>query len=93
MRFAGTWTRYSNSAIAQLTSAAISQGCDFVFFKCPYYAKVIKTFEIVSRTMAVSILDMGANIARLPALSTRLFEWENSARSKNPFFRFGACLI
>lgn len=45
MRLAGTCKRYSNKAIPQLAKAAIYQGEVDRFFRCPYQAKVMKTFE------------------------------------------------
>src|SRR6185369_3007948 len=44
-RFAGTWSRYSNSAMPQLANAAMYQGFELKFFRCPYHAKVMKTFD------------------------------------------------
>jgi hypothetical protein len=38
MRFAGTWSRYSNSAIPQLTSAATHQGRFARVRRWPYQA-------------------------------------------------------
>src|SRR4051812_43779518 len=46
MRFAGTCTRYSNSAMPQLASAAITHGFDAMFLRWAYHANVMKTFEI-----------------------------------------------
>jgi len=42
IRFAGTWSKYSNKAIPQLTNTATIQGLWEKFFKCPYQANVIK---------------------------------------------------
>ncbi len=50
MRFAGTCSRYSNSAMPHDTSAATHHGLPARFFKCPYHAKVMKRFESVSST-------------------------------------------
>jgi hypothetical protein len=36
---------YSNSALPQLINAATTHGRSARFFKCPYQAKVMKTFE------------------------------------------------
>jgi hypothetical protein len=49
MRFAGTCTRYSNSAMPQLTSAAMTQGLAAMFLRCAYHANVMNTFEMISR--------------------------------------------
>src|SRR5690606_23006341 len=54
MRLAGTCSRYSNSAIPQLASAAMNHGRPDRSFRCAYYAKVMKTFESVSSTMAMT---------------------------------------
>ena len=45
MRFAGTIKQYSRRAMLQLARIAIHRG-EFRYFKWPYQAKVIKTFEI-----------------------------------------------
>src|SRR5688572_27047141 len=48
MRLAGTWTRYSSSAIPQETSAAIHHGLSLRCFRWAYHAKVMKTLAIAS---------------------------------------------
>src|SRR3954467_2008818 len=48
MRLAGTWSRYSNSAMPQLASAAMNQGFEERFFRCAYQANVMKTFDRTS---------------------------------------------
>src|SRR5674476_1006625 len=48
MRLAGTWSRYSNSAMPQLTSAATYQGELARFFRCPYHAKVMNRLDTAS---------------------------------------------
>jgi hypothetical protein len=47
MRFAGTWKQYSTKAIPQLTRITIHKG-ESLYLRCPYQAKVMKMFEIVS---------------------------------------------
>src|SRR5580658_462394 len=54
MRFAGTCSRYSNRAMPQLTSAATTHGRVFNSFRCPYQAKVMKTFDRHSSTTVCS---------------------------------------
>src|SRR6201988_2267749 len=49
MRFAGTISRYSKSAMPQLASAAIHQGLAESSFRCAYQAKVMNTLEATSR--------------------------------------------
>src|SRR5688500_5617804 len=49
IRFAGTWSRYSKSAIPQLTSAATSHARPLRFRRCAYHANVMKTFEQTRR--------------------------------------------
>src|SRR5204862_1107497 len=49
MRFAGTWSRYSNSAIPQLTRAATYHGRSLRFLRWAYQANVMKTLERASR--------------------------------------------
>src|SRR5690348_14359650 len=48
MRLAGTCSRYSNSAIPQLTSAATYHGLPDRLRKCAYHAKVMNTFDAMS---------------------------------------------
>src|SRR2546428_13302680 len=78
MRLAGTWTRYSNSAIPQLTSAATIHGRWLRCLRCAYHAKVMKTFEITSRVMvfdghAVALGGGELSAARAAALGRRAF--------------------
>src|ERR1700676_5555710 len=54
MRFAGTCSRYSNSAIPQLTVAAIHHGLDCMLRRCPYQANVMNRLEPMRRIAAVS---------------------------------------
>jgi hypothetical protein len=62
MRFAGTWKQYSKNAIPQLARITF-QRLSLRYFKWPYHATVMKTFEIVSKTMVRIIFLMlsGAN--------------------------------
>src|SRR5580693_4074783 len=50
MRFAGTWKMYSNNAIPQLARITIQSGWS-LNFKCPYQARFMNVFEMVSRMM------------------------------------------
>src|ERR1700682_4130636 len=54
MRFAGTCSRYSNSAIPQLTVAAIHHGLDCMVRRCPYQANVMSRLEPMRRIAALS---------------------------------------
>src|SRR6266404_8960337 len=54
MRFAGTCSRYSNSAIPQLTVAAIHHLLDCMLRRCPYQAKVMNKLEPMRRIAALS---------------------------------------
>src|SRR4051812_44635460 len=45
MRLAGTCSRYSKSAMPQLTSAAIHHGLSDRFLRCAYQANVMNTFD------------------------------------------------
>src|SRR2546425_13204881 len=58
MRFAGTWSRYSNSAIPQLTSAATIQGRWLKCRRWAYQAKVMKMLDRTSRTTVLAITGM-----------------------------------
>jgi hypothetical protein len=49
---AGTWKQYSKKAISQLIKMASHNG-EFLYFKWPYQAMVIKIFEIVNKMMVV----------------------------------------
>src|SRR5215213_7181235 len=51
MRLAGTWSRYSNSAMPQLANAATYHGRSLRFFRCAYQANVMKTLERTSSTV------------------------------------------
>lgn len=44
MRFAGTIKQYSKNAIDQLARMTLGSGAP-LNFRCPYQAKVMKTFE------------------------------------------------
>src|SRR5687767_1235581 len=55
MRLAGTCSRYSNSAMPQLTSAATYQAFPLRFLRWAYHANVMKTFEATSSRIAVGI--------------------------------------
>src|SRR5215204_5943007 len=57
MRFAGTCSRYSNSAIPQLTMAATYHGRALRFRRCAYHANVMKTFEQMRRTVVRTMVD------------------------------------
>src|ERR1700682_5499691 len=48
IRFAGTCSRYSNSAMPQLTSAAIHHGFDDSSLRWAYQANVMKKFDATS---------------------------------------------
>src|SRR5512132_895267 len=62
MRFAGTWRRYSKSAMPQLASAASHHGFDERLRKWAYQANVMKTFEAVNSSAEVT--SVGAWIKR-----------------------------
>ncbi len=59
MRFAGTISIYSKSAMPQLASAATYHFLSDRFFKCEYQANVIKTFEQISSNVVWSITGIG----------------------------------
>src|SRR5215213_10492397 len=62
MRFAGTWSRYSKSAMPQLTSAAMSHERLLRFRRWAYHANVMKTFEQMSSRTERTTGDMWAGI-------------------------------
>src|SRR3954449_2739164 len=79
MRLAGTCSRYSNRAIPQLTRAATYQARDRRSFRCAYHAKVMNTFEHVSKLAVVNItrksgtsIQASANSCQLSAFSFQL---------------------
>src|SRR5262245_34272222 len=51
MRLAGTCSRYSNSAIPQLTIAATYHAWRFRLRRCPYQANVMNTFDAISSSV------------------------------------------
>src|SRR5690349_3526671 len=53
MRFAGTASQYSKNAMPQLTITAI-QSAVVLNFRCPYQAKVMKTFDATSISTGVT---------------------------------------
>jgi hypothetical protein len=53
MRLAGTAKEYSSSAIAQETRIAFQNGQSWPYFRCPYQAKVMKTFDSNYRKMVL----------------------------------------
>src|ERR1041384_5684997 len=50
MRLAGTWKQYSKNAMPQLARITF-QSASLRYLRWPYQAKVMKTLEMVSRTM------------------------------------------
>src|SRR5512143_104227 len=58
MRLAGTWSRYSNSAMPQLTNAATNHGRSARFLRCAYQANVMKPFESTSRSAVFRTTDI-----------------------------------
>src|SRR5579859_3151510 len=48
MRLAGTWKQYSKNAMPQLARMTF-QRASLRYLRCPYQAKVIKIFEMVSK--------------------------------------------
>src|SRR5665647_2115180 len=54
IRLAGTWNRYSASAMPQLTRAATYQGAVARFLRWPYQAIVMKTLEATSSRIVCS---------------------------------------
>src|SRR5947209_227389 len=58
MRLAGTCSRYSNSAMPQLTTAAISHGRWLRFRRCAYQANVMKTLEQIRSATVLVMADM-----------------------------------
>src|SRR5258705_9520564 len=69
IRLAGTCSRYSKNAIPQLASTATISGFEPRFFKWPYQANVMKTFDATSNNTVERIgfilrcnsCDRGAN--------------------------------
>src|ERR1700685_1654998 len=62
-RLAGTARQYSSSAIAHETRIAFQSGHAWPYFRWPYQAKVMKTFEIHRRTTVLMTLDQGVLFA------------------------------
>src|SRR5438105_212746 len=80
MRLAGTCSRYSKSAIAQLTSAATYQGLACRCLRCPYQANVMNRFD------AASIVAVTASVCHapidFPRAATRRKTMNSSSSSK-----------
>src|SRR5690242_13005357 len=72
MRLAGTCSRYSKSAIPQLTSAATYHGLARRFLRCAYQANVMNTFEHVSSTIVVSAILIGEDVTKAAAPERRI---------------------
>jgi hypothetical protein len=53
MRFAGTASQYSKNAMPQLASTAIHKALAR-YFRCPYQANVMNTFEAIRSTIGVT---------------------------------------
>src|SRR5512139_820339 len=70
MRLAGTWMRYSNSAMPQLTSAATYHGELEKFFRWPYQAKVMNRLDTASISAVTS---KGFEIRFIVQLANRPF--------------------
>src|SRR5690242_21715289 len=58
MRLAGTWRRYSKSAMPQLASTAIHHGFADRLRKCAYQAKVMKTLDAASSAAVSAIVEL-----------------------------------
>src|SRR5436190_16786382 len=67
MRLAGTCSRYSKSAMLQLTIAATHHGRSARLRRCAYHAKVMNTFEAMSSRMVGSAADIPRFYLRAPA--------------------------
>src|SRR5579872_4922040 len=52
-RFAGTARQYSSSAINHETMTAFQMGQSWPYFRCPYQANVMKTFDKTSSRMVL----------------------------------------
>src|SRR5882672_7848875 len=76
MRLAGTWSKYSNSAMPQDTSAAITHGFEPRCLRCPYQAKVMNKLDAPSRSVVIRIgwesIDMGAFPGEAPFQRARI---------------------
>jgi hypothetical protein len=58
MRLAGTCSRYSNRAIAQLIRAAIHHGLDARLLRWLYHATLMKMFDSASKATVCSAIGM-----------------------------------
>src|SRR3954449_13613345 len=67
MRLAGTWSRYSKSAIPQLANAATYHGRDDRLRRWAYQANVMKTFEAMRRETVTRIVRIDADGNAPPA--------------------------
>src|SRR5215217_7415473 len=71
MRLAGTASQYSKKAMPQLTSTAAQIGVA-LYFRCPYQANVMNTFEATSRTIGETVGGMGKPVGARGRRSSRL---------------------
>src|SRR5574341_1458613 len=58
MRLAGTWIKYSNNAMLQLTIAAMYHLLFCRFLRCPYHAKVMKRLDKTSNEIVCAMTDI-----------------------------------
>src|SRR5437868_13302755 len=74
MRLAGTWSRYSKSAMPQLTSATTYHDePSLKNFRCPYHATVMNTLEATSSRIVCS--DKGMAERLMQPLLVHCDEW------------------
>src|SRR5688500_3296723 len=59
IRFAGTWSRYSNNATPQLRSAATYHGRSARVFRWPYHAYVMNRFDKTRRIIVFITTGIG----------------------------------
>src|SRR5260221_14581009 len=83
-RLAGTCSRYSNSAIPQLTSAATYQGRSLRFLRWAYHAKVMKTLEQTRRPAVTTKTLMAGVVGQAPSQTPLLGPPGGRARRNPP---------
>ena len=55
MRLAGTWKQYSKNAMPQLATIATKRGLPLSAERCPYQAKLMKTFATTNNPSEVTV--------------------------------------
>jgi hypothetical protein len=75
MRLAGTWSKYSNRAMPQLTRAATYQAWRFRLRRWPYHANVMNMLEAISSKTVLTNTDLAIAVKSTANLLGMLIGW------------------